>query len=167
MANDERSALSRFLFPDFTWWYFLRVALVAAAAFLFFSFVCRPFIIDGASMLPTYPSSGVLFSWNVPYWFGTPKRGDVVIARINHNKSYLKRVVALPGDRVQWRSGALYVNGEPQHEPYVVYPCEWNNEEVVVAPGYVFVVGDNRSMPQREHNHGQISVKRIIGRALW
>ncbi|MEA4861951.1 MAG: signal peptidase I [Victivallaceae bacterium] len=170
MAEKERDARPlwrRFLVPKFTMAYMVRLLIVAVAAVLVFTFVCRPYIIDGSSMKPTYPDSGFMLSNEMVFWFRDPKIGEVVIARANKDTSYLKRVVGTAGDRIQWRAGVLYRNGEPVSEPYVNYPCDWNTEEIVVQPGHTYVVGDNRSMPQSAHRHGQVINRRITGVPLW
>ncbi|MDD4817343.1 MAG: signal peptidase I [Victivallaceae bacterium] len=169
-TDDSRPWWRRFLFPRFTVWYLARVGVVALLAVCFFTFVCQPFVIDGASMMPTYPEHGLMLSWNVGYMLHRPAAGDVVIVRVNDSASYLKRVVALAGDHVRWNRGKLMVNGEPLDEPYVVYSCDWDSgdgDDIVVEPDHAYVVGDNRSMPQRNHVHGQVALKRIKGVPLW
>ena len=61
----------------------------------------------------------------------------------------------------------LIRNGEVVDEPYVKLPCEWNSEPVKVEPGHYFVVGDNRSMNKRNHRHGQLLARRIVGVPSW
>jgi len=156
-----------FFCPKITKKYCLRVAIVAIIAYIVFGFLCNPFIIDGESMMPTYPKHGCMLSWNGAYWFKPPAIGDVIIARFNSRIAYLKRIVALPGDTVQWIDGTLYRNGEPMNEPYVKYSSNWNSELITVEPAHVYVVGDNRGMNRDEHKHGQLKINRIIGVPLW
>jgi signal peptidase I len=75
--------------------------------------------------------------------------------------------VALPGDRVQFRGGILFVNDTAREEPYVVFPCDWESEPLVVRDGHCFVVGDNRSQTQAEHIHGEVELDRISGGVLF
>ncbi len=79
----------------------------------------------------------------------------------------LKRVVALEGQRVEFRNGKLFLNGLKVDEPYVRYPCNWNLPPRQVREGYVYVVGDNRNMPMTNQSFGQALSKRIIGAPLW
>lgn len=72
----------------------------------------------------------------------------------------LKKVVAL-------REGKLFVNGMLIVEPYVKYPCNWNLSPRWINKGYIYVVGDNRSMPVEEQVFGQTKIDRIIGSPLW
>jgi len=164
---DSRPFWRRFLIPKITPFFIIRLTIVIVAAVLFFSFVCRPYIIDGSSMKPTYKDSGFMLSNEAVFWFRDPRPGEVVIARASKDTSYLKRVVGVAGDRIQWRGGILFRNGEPLTEPYVIYPCEWETAEVVVQPGHCYVVGDNRSMPESIHRHGQVMNRRITGVPLW
>jgi signal peptidase I len=80
---------------------------------------------------------------------------------------YLKRVAGLPGDTVEFRKGALFVNGERQEEPWLRLPCDWERKPQEVEPGFLFVVGDNRSMPIDQHEFGVVLRKRIFGGPLW
>ncbi len=79
----------------------------------------------------------------------------------------LKRVVALEGERVEFRDGRLFVNGSEMDEPYVNYPSDWNLPPRVVGRNSVYVVGDNRNVPMEGHLFGQTSIHRIIGGPLW
>jgi signal peptidase I len=79
----------------------------------------------------------------------------------------LKRVVAVAGDKVAFRRGVLHVNGKAVHEPYVIYPCDWNLPTRMVRPGHVYMVGDNRDVPMSEHSFGQATTDRIMGAPLW
>ena len=161
--------LEKIFFPKLTRWYLLRVALVALAAYLFFGHVCIPCVIDGASMMPTYPSHGLNFCWCPALWYSTPQRGDIVVASyVGRRVLFLKRVAALEGDTVEFRSGTLFVNGVPQEEPWLMPgTCDWELPPRIVEKGNVYLVGDNRTMPIDEHIFGQLPVSRIIGKPLW
>lgn len=79
----------------------------------------------------------------------------------------LKRIIALEGEKVEFRNGALYINDKSIYEPYVKYPCDWNLAPRIVEKGKVYVVGDNRSMHIDLHDFGQVSISRIVGKPLW
>ena len=119
-------------------------------------------------MVPTYPNGVFLFCWCPSYWFGGPGRGDVVMVRLAGRRvMYLKRVVGLAGQTVEFRDGVLFVDGEAADEPYVQTLCNWCLEEREVPEEHVYVVGDNRGMPMDQHQFGKVSVTRVVGRALW
>lgn len=160
--------ISDIFFPKITKKYIIRVVCVIVLAYLFFSFLCIPLIIHGASMVPTYPSLGFNFCWTPKYLFSKPHRQDVVIVKFVGKKvMLLKRIVAFEGDTVEFKDGKLYINGVELYEPYVKYPCDWNLPERTVQKRHVYVVGDNRSMPIETHEFGETSIKRIAGGPLW
>ena len=157
-----------FLFPKFTPAYVVRLVAVAAGAFVFFQFVCTPFVIRGKSMEPTYKDGGVNFILKPRYLFSEPARGDVVALRMAGDKVFLlKRVVAVAGETVAFEKGRLVVNGQARVEPYVQGPCDWELAPREVRPGHIYVVGDNRSMPLEGHDFGQVALWRVAGSPLW
>ena len=160
--------IRQFFFPSLTPKFLIRVSLVALFAYLFFGYLCIPFTIQGISMEPTYHLGGVNFCWRLRYLFSEPKRHDVVAVRFAGSKvMLLKRVVALEGEQVEFRDGKLFVDGKEIEEPYVRYPCTWNLSPRQVEKDCIYVVGDNRSMPNENHYFGQASKSRIMGVSLW
>jgi signal peptidase I len=160
--------IRQFFFPSITLKFLIRVSLVALFAYLFFGHLCIPFSIQGISMEPTYHNGGVNFCWGLRYLFSEPKRHDVVAVRFAGSKvMLLKRVVALEGERIEFRDGKLFVDDREIEEPYVLYPCDWNLSPRQVEKDRVYVVGDNRSMPIESHHFGQASKRRIMGGPLW
>ncbi len=158
-----------FILPKFDRRFFIRLGCIAVLSLLFFGFVCRPCVIRGESMEPTYPSIGFTFCWCPAFIFRSPAPGDVVVVRLIGRKYLLlKRVVAVEGDRVEFRDGVLLVNGrEFKGDWKEKGPCDWQLEERIVEPGCVYVVGDNRSMSIDEHIFGQVSISRVIGVPVW
>jgi signal peptidase I len=163
-----RESIKRFLWPRMNRRFALLLAIVAAAAFLLFGYVTRPFRVDGRSMEPTYSEGSLLLGSRFRYCWRDVRRGDVVFVMLaGPSVMYLKRVVGLPGDTVEFRGGALFVNGERQEEPWRRLPCDWNRKPQAVEPGFLFVVGDNRSVPIEQHELGVVQRKRIFGGPLW
>jgi signal peptidase I len=158
----------RFLFPSLTPKTFLRIAAVALAAYLIFGHLLIPLRIKGSSMEPTYHNGGINFCWALGYLFSRPARHDVVLVRLAGKRVVLmKRVVAFEGESVAFRDGKLFVNGCMVVEAYVRYPCKWNLTPRQVKKGYIYVVGDNRSMTMEHHSFGQTPIERIVGVPLW
>lgn len=156
-----------FLFPRFTRRFALRLVLVAAATWLVGSRVLVPVRIHGISMEPTYHDGTFGLCSRLRYLFREPRRGDVVGVRFAGPHAMLaKRIVALAGETVAFQDGVLLVNAAPQHEPYIVFPCDWNMPPRLVETGHVYVVGDNRSMAIEDHVFGQAERKRVIGGIL-
>ena len=165
---DHYRKIRRFFFPSLTPKYLIRVLAVAFFAYLLFGQVCIPIVIKGSSMEPTYQNGNFNFCWRGHYLFSGPKRHEVVLIRFAGNKAMLlKRVVALEGERVEFRHGRLFVDEKEVDEPYIRYPCVWELPPRQVEKGYVYVVGDNRDMPMEDHLFGQASMKRMVGVPLW
>jgi signal peptidase I len=129
-------------------------------------------------MLTTlHPSDRVLVN-KLSYRLHDPRRGDVVVLkRIETNaqeRDLIKRVVALPGETLEYRDCQLYINGalinEPYLDPQIVSPnrCGADQPPVKVEPKHVFVMGDNRggSLDSRDSTVGQIDYSNLIGRAF-
>jgi signal peptidase I len=78
----------------------------------------------------------------------------------------LKRIVALPGETVEFREGELYVDGNLIEEPYVHHRLNWELPPRTVASRHVYVVGDNRGTPMSRHKFGEVNMNRIVGGVL-
>jgi len=160
--------LRRFLLPNPTRGFFLRLLIVVLTAVLLFTQVLIPLRIEGRSMEPTYRDGGFNFCWRGRYLFSEPRHGDVVVIRFaGRGVMLLKRVVALAGETVEFRDGVLVVDGRAIEEPYVQTASDWRLAPRRVEPGKVYVVGDNRAVPMNQHSFGQVERQRIIGGILW
>ena len=124
----------------------------------------------GQSMEPNLHSDQRLVVEKISYsrWWpaGGPKRGDVVVFRVDPNSDLLiKRVIGLPGDRVEVRAGQVYINGELLDESYIDRPTYGDYGPVDVPPLYIFVLGDNRGFSNDSRAFGALSLDSVIGRA--
>src|SRR4029077_7720349 len=112
-------------------------------------FLYQPVEIEGNSMAPLLSDQERVFINKVVYHFERIERGDVVVFwyPLDHTKSFIKRIVALPDETVEIRHGMVYVNGDPLTEPYV--PSEYEDLSdfgpMCVPSDSYFVMGDNRS----------------------
>jgi signal peptidase I len=166
--NAPRNWLARLFAPRLNQWFLPRLLLVALCAYGFFGYVCIPAVANGKSMEPTYPDGAVMFCWCPKAWFGTLRRGDVVMVRMAGPKiMLLKRIVAIAGETVAFEQGKLVVDGKVLDEPYIKTDCNWELPPRSVPSGHVYVVGDNRTMPQKQHVFGKTPRKRIVGSPLW
>ena len=165
--GDPSHGVRDFLLPRPTRGFWVRLAVVAALAFFVFGMLLIPCVIDGESMAPTFPAHGFTFCWCGRYWFKKPQRGDIVVVRFHDRVFFLKRIVALPGETVEFRDGVLLIDGKPADEPYLRYICRWELAPRKVAPDHYYVIGDNRSQPIEAHRFGQVSRRRIIGSPLF
>lgn len=162
----------------------LEVIALALVMFIAVRTVVQNFVVDGASMVPAFRQGDLLvvnklayrsfdLSW-LPWsdnrgWrpFGTPQRGDVLVFRYPRDPSrdFIKRVVALPGQTVEVRDGAVYVDGMRVEEPYIAQAPAYGYGPEVVAPGQFFVLGDNRNNSFDSHSWGMLGEDFLIGRA--
>ena len=161
-----KKLLRNFFLPEINRKLLIRLVVISGICLLFFLFF-KPCFSSGSSMEPAWHDNGFTLSFRWKYLYSYPQRGDVVTISYFGRRELLKRVVALPGDRVQFRGGILFVNDTAREEPYVVFPCDWESEPLVVRDGHCFVVGDNRSQTQAEHIHGEVELDRISGGVLF
>lgn len=144
-----------------------RAAILLVFAFALFRYVLLPVRVEGESMWPTYRSRGLNFVNRLAYLGHEPQRFDIVAVQITgRHVLLLKRVVALPGETVEFRDGHLYINGRRLNEPYVRTSCHWNEPPEELHSDEYYVVGDNRVMPAHDHTHGATERRRIVGKVL-
>jgi len=148
--------------------FLVRAGIVAVSAYLFFGCICTPLVIRGKSMEPAYFDGGFNFCWSLRYSLSDLRRHNVVFIRLaGPGVLLMKRVVALEGEEVEFRGGALLVDGRELREPYIRERGDWDLPPRKVEKGCVYVVGDNRRVPIAEHYFGQTRLDRIAGRPLW
>ena len=146
---------------------FVRIAVLVVTCVIVFGFVLLPIRIEGVSMLPTYHDNQVNFVNRLAYIRHDPRRGDVVSIRLaGHSIMYMKRIVGLPGETIAFSGGKLLINGVPLNEPYVKNECDWEIPPVTLGTNQFFVVGDNREMPEKNHEKGIADRDRIVGKVL-
>jgi signal peptidase I len=149
----------------------LRDLLVSAATVLIFTFLYLPVRVEGTSMLPRLEDSDRLFINKFVYHIEAVERGDVVVFHYPRDpeKSYIKRVIALPGDRLRIDHGRVWLNGAPLTESYV--PDEYRDSrsmpEIVVPPDSYFMMGDHRSISSDSRDFGPVPRSLIYGKAVF
>jgi signal peptidase I len=150
-----------------------RLAVLVVSSVVVFKFVLLPIRVSGISMEPTYHDGAVNFINRLAYVRGQPRRGDVVGIRLSTEAHatfhvlLLKRVVGLPGETISFAGGYVHVNGVRQQEPYLVKISNWNVPGKTLGPDDYYFVGDNRSMPPDQHEHGIAVRSQIVGRILF
>lgn len=105
---------------------------------------------------------------NMVWLFGGPHRGDVLIFEPPDvvNEDYIKRVIGLPGDKVEVKSGKVYVNDKAIDEPYIREAPFSPFAATVVPPNHLFVMGDNRNASRDSRSFGMLPIDLIVGKAL-
>jgi signal peptidase I len=127
--------------------------------------------VDGPSMVPTLMSADLVI---VTRTYDSPVRGDIVVLEppdlpmIDPDRTLIKRIVAKSGDTVEFRSGALYVNGVPESGEYAFVPAStgYNVGPVSMPEGYVFVVGDNRPESLDSRTFGPVPASSVLGKVV-
>ena len=145
----------------------IRGCSMALALLLGSWFVLVPVRAHGPSMTPTYGDGQLLLVNRLAYRIGEVRRGDVVAITLAGGKAVLvKRIIALPGERIRIEEGQVLIDDVPLEEPYCVYRLPWNIAETHLGPDEVFVIGDNRSMLEKHHDFGRADRGRILGRLI-
>ncbi len=156
--------LKKFLFPSINRRYITRILLLSLNCYLIFTYILIPMRIQGESMEPTYRNESFAFCWRPQYLFSDIKRFDIVTIRFTGKSiMLLKRVIALPGETLEFRQGILYIDGKQTQEPYVKYHTPWNLPPRKIRADHVYVVGDNRGTLMSRHTFGQVQIKRVLG----
>lgn len=150
----------------------LRDVLISiAASFFIITFVYQPVRVEGTSMQPELRDQDRLFINKFAYHFENISRGDVVVFHYprDPSKSYIKRVIALPGDTLSIDGGQVYVNGKAIQEPYVPerYRDDRSMPEVMIPPNDYFVMGDHRSISSDSRDFGPVPRNLIYGKAAF
>ncbi|NMB57041.1 signal peptidase I [Candidatus Beckwithbacteria bacterium] len=155
---------------------FLETIIVALAIFTFlYLFIFQPHQVNGQSMYPTFHDGDYLLTNKMVYRFEEPKQGDIVIFRApNHEEyDYIKRIIALPGDKVKITDSKFYVNGYPLDESkyldssVITFGERYLQEgvEVTVPSNTYFVAGDNRPHSSDSRDFGPVPKGNIVGKA--
>ena len=131
-------------------------------------FVLRPVFVGDNFMAPTYTDQSFTFIFLPHFMFSDPTPGQIVAVKGSKKHPYLiKRIIAFPGDKVEFKNGVLYINGESRKELYVRNACTWNVPPITVPKGKLFVLGDNRFMPPQKHVGGIIDERNLAGIPIW
>jgi signal peptidase I len=134
-------------------------------------FLYQPVKVEGTSMAPLLSDQERIFINKFVYRFEPIQRGDVVVFwyPLDHSKSFIKRVIGLPGESVEIRQGAVYVNGKIVPEPYVPRQYEDLSDfgPVRVAKDSYFVMGDHRISSNDSRVFGSVGSQFIYGRAVF
>jgi len=134
-------------------------------------FLYQPVRVEGTSMLPMLQDQDRLFINKFAYRFEDIHRGDVVVFLYpqDHSKSYIKRVIALPGDDLRIDHGTVWVNGVALTEDYVPikYEDDRSQPEMIIPKGEYFVMGDHRSISSDSRDFGPVARPLIYGKAAF
>ena len=152
------------------------ILIAIVVAFLVLQFI-KPTIVQEHSMENTLVANDYLFISKQSYrLFGDPQRGDIIVFHSSlttsdgSEKLLVKRIIAIPGDTISITGGVVYINGEPQDEPYTKDGyTNTEMDEVYVPEGKLFCMGDNRqnSRDSRDSAIGLVDEDDVLGKAVF
>jgi signal peptidase I len=145
----------------------LETALLTLVIFLSVRLGVQNFRVEGFSMEPTLHTNQYLLVNKVSYMVGEPQRGDIVVLRFPQDprRDFIKRVIALPGEDVEVRGGAVYINGQALDEPYIKDRPAYTYPKKHVPDNDFFVLGDNRNNSHDSHVWDWLPREYLIGKA--
>jgi signal peptidase I len=161
-SEEKRSGVSRFVIDV------LETLILSIVLFAAINAVSARIRVDGASMEPTLQSGEFVIVNKLSYFFGDPGIGDVIVFHFprDPDQEYIKRIIGLPGDRVEIKSGEVYVNDQVLSEEYIaaspVYEAVWD-----IPTDSLFVLGDNRNNSSDSHNWGPVPLDYVVGKATF
>lgn len=159
------------------WLKALVIAFLLAALIRYFLFA--PIVVDGESMMPTLHDQDRLIINKLAYDIGEAERFDIVVFHAAGEKDFIKRVIGLPGEHIEYRDDVLYVDGEPIEEPFLQpykekvqgkltgdFALQDTLEgEQTVPEGELFVMGDNRLRSKDSRHIGTVPIDQVVGEA--
>jgi signal peptidase I len=161
-VEEKQSGFLRFIIDV------LETLILSVVLFAAINAVSARIRVDGASMEPTLHSGEFVIVNKLAYKLGDPSTGDVIVFRFprDPDQEYIKRVIGLPGDRIQIRDGRVYVNDVLLDETYIAASPAYENTWDVPVDS-LFVLGDNRNNSSDSHNWGPVPMNYVIGKAIF
>jgi signal peptidase I len=148
----------------------LETIILTVLMFLVIRFAVQNYRIDGVSMQPTLHNNEFILVDKASYYFHPPNRGDIIVFKwpLDTNQDFIKRVIGVPGDRVQvTASGQVIVDGHALQEPYTApAPDPYQPTSITLKANQYFVMGDNRGDSSDSRIWGPVPTQDIIGRAV-
>ena len=171
-VNDERDSRRGPRRRFFETRYWLRdLILSILLAFIVIVFLYQPVQVEGTSMMPRLENHERIFINKFVYRFEPIQRGDIVVFwyPLDPSKSYIKRVIGLPGEWVSIEEGRAMVNGAALAEPYLpaYYLDHQSYPPVRVEPNHYYVLGDHRDSSNDSRVWGTVDRKYIYGKAVF
>lgn len=147
------------------------ILFAIAIAIFIVIFVIQPVKVEGTSMQPQLADQDRIFVNRFVYRFKEIDRGDVVVFWYprDRSKSFIKRVIGVPGDSVEIRKGLVHINGELMDEPYLKpeFRDLQSFEKIIVPQGKYFVLGDHRNSSNDSRYWGFVEKPLIYGKAIF
>lgn len=140
---------------------------LAAVIFLGARATIQTYEVFQNSMLPNFHTGQRVVVNKAVYWFGDPRRGDVIILKAPNGdtKPWIKRIIGLPGDTVEVIRGATFINGIELEEPYIKNSFTYTLNKITVPPDNYFFLGDNRDVSNDSSKGWLLERDDVIGKA--
>ncbi|MFT4414857.1 signal peptidase I [Fredinandcohnia humi] len=157
----------------------LKTVGISIILVVFFrTFLFTNYIVEGESMMPTLEDGNLLMVNKIEMKIGELERFDIVVFHKNEEEDFVKRVIGLPGDTLQYKADVLYINGKKVAEPFLDefkeeliggqltgdFTLEEATGETKVPEDHVFVIGDNRLDSWDSRHFGFIRIDQIVGK---
>ena len=145
----------------------IETLILAVVLFFGINAVSARVRVDGFSMRPTLDDGEFVLVSKLNYKLSNVQRGDIIVFHypMDPEQELIKRVIGLPGDRIEVNEGIVYVNGQALEEPYIAappaYSSQWN-----VPEDRLFVLGDNRNDSSDSHSWGFLPFENVVGKAV-
>ena len=147
------------------------VVIAVGTVYLVRTFLVQPFLVSGSSMVPNFHGGDYLLIDELTYRFRKPERGEVVVFHSPGDPSvfFIKRVIGLPGEKIEIRNGRVFVvnQGHPEgvmlDESYLPENLVTSGGIVMLAEDQYFVMGDNRLHSLDSRRWGPLSAESIVG----
>ena len=144
----------------------LPILLGITISFLITTFIAQPIQVQGSSMYPTYQNKQIGFAGK-HFDENDIERNDVVIVKISEDKKIIKRVIGLPGEKVEYINHKLYINGSKVDDSFEDITEDYS---ITVPSGEYFCLGDNRTNSRDSRNYGTFKLEQIYAKGvliLW
>jgi signal peptidase I len=180
LLNKVFCLLTFFMVKNFFIYVFELVKVVAISLAIIIPvryFLIQPFYVKGASMEPSFYDKEYLIIDEISYRFNTPERGDIIVFRYPRNPEeyFIKRIIGLPGEKVEIQDGSVYVYNKENplglklEEPYLAADQKTyslSEEPIALSDSEYYVLGDNRNASKDSRSFGPVDKKLITGRVL-
>jgi signal peptidase I len=156
----------------------LEIVFLALVLYVVIQYAVQTVHVLGSSMYGTLHDNDLLVASKISYKLHPPQRGDIIVFKPPDelSRDFIKRVIALPGERLHITNGVVYINGQVLHEPYLpekwTYNTNWpaTGQDQLMQPDQYFVMGDNRNHSSDSRAFGAIELSSILGKAeirIW
>jgi signal peptidase I len=156
----------------------LEIVFLALVLYVVIQYAVQTVHVLGSSMLYTLHDNDLLVASKVSYKIHPPQRGDIIVFKPpdEASRDFIKRIIALPGERLRIINGVVYINDQVLHEPYLPEKWTYNNnwpasgQDYILPTNMYFVMGDNRNHSSDSRTFGPITLDSILGKAevrIW